>query len=454
MKQIAIFGIGISGLSAIDYLINNNYQILAIDDNVNSLEKLQKKYQDHPNLLQNIEICGDKTKINWNNIEFLLVSPGIPLKYPKPHDIVLLAKENSCKITGDIELFYLLNKKSKFIGITGTNGKSTVTSLTGHIFKESQVDALIGGNIGIACFELEKSDRYIFEMSSYQLDLNDKTHFHIAVIMNITPDHLDRHKDMDGYIKAKKRIFLNQTQNDFALLNIDDANCYKIYQDLKEDSNFKANLVAISLKKDQKDSISLINNRLINNISQETIDLDDFEHLKGSHNKQNIAVSYAIAHLSGISNDKITSSIKSFEGLKHRLEFVKKINNISFVNDSKATNIEAALCAIEAYDNIFWIAGGESKNDDFSILKKDLHKIKKVFLIGKDQEKIARFLNQNNVENYLCNDLDNAFKKSVEFANKEDGKIIILLSPACASFDQWKNFEERGNHFCQLVNNI
>ncbi len=448
MGQIAIFGIGVSGLSTIDYLINNKYQIVAIDDNQESLEKLKNKYQNQPNL----QLFHDTDKLNWKNIDFLVVAPGIPLKHPKPHKIILLAQENNCKIIGDIELFYLLNKNKNFIGITGTNGKSTTTSLTGHIFKENNIDSQIGGNIGIPCFDLKKSENYIFEMSSYQLDLNDKTHFNIAAILNITPDHLDRHKNMQGYIEAKKRIFLNQEEADVALLNIDDKNCQKIYQELKNNKNFNGITIAVSTKTNQKDSISLINNQIINNLSQNTINLEEFDYLKGAHNKQNIIFSYAISYLNGIADNKIINSIKSFKGLKHRLQFVKTINNISFINDSKATNIESALCALEAYDNIFWIAGGESKSDDLSLLKKHLHKIKKAFLIGKDQEKFAKFLNQNNIENYLCDNLDKAFLKAVKMANKE--KINILLSPACASFDQWPNFEARGDHFCQLVNNL
>ncbi len=453
MKKIAIFGVGISGKSVLNYLINDNKQVIIIDDNIESFDKLKELYQ-KINLLKNIEFCYDKSQIDWRNIEFLVMSPGIPLKYPKPHEIVILAQKNHCKIISDIELFYLLHKDKNFIGITGTNGKSTTTALTGHIFKENKIDSQIGGNLGIPCFDLELSDNYIFEMSSYQLDLGHKTHFKIATILNITPDHLDRHKDLEGYIEAKKRIFLNQTKDDFALINIDDQNCYKIYQDLEKNPEFKGKLIAISNKISQENSISLINNELINNIGGTKIQLDAFQNLKGNHNKQNITFAYAISYLSGISDTKIINSIKTFQGLRHRLQFVRKIGNVSFINDSKATNVDSAICALEAYDKIFWIAGGKGKNDDLSLLTKYLGKIKKAFLIGQDQEKFANFLNENKVENYLCDNLDRAFKKAYELAKKEKGEINIILSPACASFDQWQNFEKRGDYFCQLVNEL
>lgn len=452
MKKIAILGMGISGLSAIKFLLNKGRNVIAIDDKPESLDNLKKIYENQPNF-QNIEFAYDK-KIDWQNVEFLITSPGIPLKYPQPHEIILQAQENNLKIISDIELFYSQHQDKNFIGITGTNGKSTTTALTYHIFKESGVDSQMGGNIGVACLELPESANYIFEVSSYQLDLNDQTRFHIGAILNITPDHLDRHKDLEGYIEAKKRVFLNQKENDLALLNIDEENCLKILQDLEKNPNFKGKIIPISTKESPKNSISLINNQIINNLSGTTIQIEELQNLKGNHNKQNIAFAYAIAHLSGISDEKIIAAIKSFKGLKHRLEFIKKIENISFINDSKATNAESTVCALEAYDKIFWIAGGKSKSDDFSLLKPYLGRIKKAFLVGQDQEKIAKFLNENKIENHLCSTLDKAFKQAYDLAQKEKEETNILLSPACASFDQWQNFEKRGEYFCQLVESL
>lgn len=454
MKQVAIFGIGISGLSLIDYLLNNNYQIIAIDDQQTALEKLKSKYQDQPQLLKNIQFCFNKNEINWKNIEFLVLSPGIPLKYPKPHEIVVLANKNNCKIIGDIELFYLFNKDKNFIGITGTNGKSTTTALTSHIFKEGKINSEMGGNIGIPCFDLKLAKNYIFEISSYQLDLSEQTHFHIAAILNITPDHLDRHKDMKGYVEAKKRIFLRQKKGDFALLNMDDSNCRHIAQELKNDKNFAGKIVGISLQKSEANSISLINDQIINNLNGKKIDLEELPYLKGNHNKQNLLFAYSIAYLSGINDDKILEAIRSFRGLKHRAQLITKINNISFINDSKGTNIESTICALQAYDNIFWIAGGITKTNDLSPLIPYLSKIKKAFLIGQDQKIFADFLNEQKIENYICDNLDKAFKQAVEIAKKTPKEINILLSPACASFDQWKNFEERGNYFETLTNQL
>ncbi len=452
MKKIAIFGIGISGISLIDYLVQSSKNIIAIDDSVESLDRLKEKYQNKIELLNKIDFCHDLAKINWKNLEYLIISPSISLKYPNPHKIVELASENNCKIIGDLELFYLLNENKNFIGITGTNGKSTVTSLIGHIFKENKIDSAIGGNIGIPVFDLNEVESYIFEISSYQLDLSNKLKFNIAALLNITPDHLDRYNGMAGYIKSKEQIFKNQNQNDFTLINVDDLNCYKIYQNLIENKEFKAKIIPLSIKNSLSNSISFIDDRIINNINKKSYIIPENQYLKGNHNKQNILFSYAASYLSKINDEDIIKSIKNFKGLKHRLQFLKKMQNITFINDSKATNIESASCALESYDNIFWIVGGESKNNDLSLILKHKNKIKKIFLIGRDQKLFANFFNKNKMDNYLCHNLDKAFLEAVNFAKDTKDEINILLSPACSSFDQWSNFEERGDYFCKLVN--
>jgi len=449
-KKFIVFGLGISGKATIKFLLNNNHQVLASDDNLNSINTLEK----HPNLKI---FNGD-----WNGVDALILAPGIPLHFPTPHPIVKAAKENNCPIICDIELLYKFNSQAKYIGITGTNGKSTTTALTGHIFKENNINSAVGGNIGIPCLELprlENNGTYILEMSSYQLDLIDKTRFHIASLLNITPDHIDRHGSIKGYIAAKKRIFMNQQLGDYAIIGIDNEHSKAVYDELKNDQNFQATLIPISTKKILSDGISVIDGILYNNIptfGKIDINLGNLPFLKGEHNAQNIAVAFTNAFLSNkIDEDKIITAIKSFKGLAHRMQFVGTISNINFINDSKATNAESTENALKSYENIYWILGGKAKEGGIKMLEPYLSKVKYAFLIGEASDDFTKTLD-GKVEYFKCQTLQNAFDHAYGKALLEEksNHINILLSPACASFDQWKNFEERGEYFCKLVKEL
>lgn len=447
-QKFLVFGLGISGKATIKFLLDHNYQVLVSDDNSNSLNNLEK----HPNL----KIFDG----NWNGISALILSPGIPLYYPTPHPIAKAARENNCPIICDIELLYKFNHQAKYIGITGTNGKSTTTALIGHVFKENNVDSAIGGNIGLACLQLPQLQNgfYILEMSSYQLDLIHQTRFFIASLLNITPDHIDRHGSMEGYIAAKKRIFMNQKSGDYAVIGVDNEISKKVYNELKNNQNFQATLIPISTKEILNDGISIIGETLYNNASslkKSTYLLGNLIHLKGEHNAQNIAVAFANAFLSGINEDKIINAIQSFKGLAHRMEFVDNINNINFINDSKATNAESTENALKSYQDIYWILGGKPKEGGIKILEPYLSKVKCAFLIGEASDDFAKTLD-GKVEYFKCTTLQNAFDTAYNKAKiaTKSNPINILLSPACASFDQWKNFEERGEYFCKLVKEL
>jgi UDP-N-acetylmuramoylalanine--D-glutamate ligase len=458
MKKFLVFGLGISGNQAVKFLLDHNCQVLAGDNDKSSTDNLKQKFSQSSNL----QIFENISQIDWNNIDYLVLAAGISLKYPKPHPIVLEAQKHNCPIICDVEILYLFNSKANFIGISGTNGKSTTTALTGHIFSKSGRKSSFGGNIGIAALslpELKEEETYIIELSSYQLDLMYKTHLNISCLLNITPDHLDRHKNMTGYIAAKKRIFQNQNQGDFAVIGVDNKNTKEIYENLQKDKNFKAKLIPISTKEIVKDGVSMINNTIYNNINNKNskIDLGERGFLKGEHNAQNIAASFANCFLSGIDEKTIIGQIKSFRDLKHRMEFVDKVNNINFINDSKATNAQSTQNALQTYDNIYLILGGEPKEGGISSLEPYFSKIKCAFLIGKSQEEFAKTL-KNKLLHFKCHDLKTAFnmayKKALDDEFEYGLQKNIILSPACASFDQWKNFEERGNFFCQLVKNI
>ena len=456
MKYI-IYGFGISGISTAKFLTANGHDAICTDDNLDSLAKNSQKFPEFK--------FRKFDDINFDDKSIISFAPGIPLYFPKPHKILEIVKKTKADLCCDMEIFYRKNSQKKFIGITGTNGKSTTTSLLGFILNELKIPSAIGGNIGVPCFDLEQNIddfTYIFESSSYQLDLLSKTHFQIASLLNITPDHIDRHGSMENYIISKKRIFNNQNENDFSVIGVDNQNSKEVFLELQNDDNFKANLVPISTKKIQENGVSLFDNKLTCNIDGNfEINLTS-EFLLGEHNDQNMAFAFAISYiyLKKLTNikidpEKIIAAIKKFTGLRHRMQVLGKIDNIRFINDSKATNSESCSNALKTYNNIFWIVGGKAKESGISDLKPFFNKITKAYLIGESSAEFAKILQENSVNFEKCENIQNAFKKSVNDAkNSSLTEKNILLSPACASFDQWKNFEQRGDYFCKLFDEL
>lgn len=455
MKYV-VYGLGISGISTAKFLAKNGEEVIATDDNENTLAEDIKKYPELK-FAKSDEILFDSQTI-------VSLAPGIPLYFPKPHKILEICKKTGATLACDIEIFYRKNNAAKFIAITGTNGKSTTTALSGFIFEQLKIPSAIGGNIGVPCFDLPTQNNftYIFETSSFQLDLLSQTHFKIAALLNITPDHLDRHGSMDGYIEAKKRVFRNQTSGDFTLIDVDNENSKKVFAELKADKNFKATLVPISTKKIQENGISLFGGKLINKIGGANFELElKSEFLRGEHNDQNMAFAFTIAYCHMIQQGehglegKIISAIKKFQGLRHRMQIVGKIGDTRFINDSKATNAESTEHALKAYENIFWIVGGKAKDGGIENLAPYFGKISKAYLIGDATEEFAKTLEKNSVIFEKCGDLKTAFEKALDDTKKSSlTEKNILLSPACASFDQWKNFEQRGDYFCKLFDEL
>ncbi|MDA7705646.1 UDP-N-acetylmuramoyl-L-alanine--D-glutamate ligase [Rickettsiales bacterium] len=444
MKNIIIFGLARSGIATINSLSKLDYQIQIGDDNSQSIDKVAN--------LKNIKKCYDIKDIKWDGVDFIIISPGVPLYFPKPHDIVKLANQNNVKIICDVEYFYQLYKNHNYIGITGTNGKSTSTDLIANIFKNSGKKYDFGGNIGKAVFDMEifpENSHYILELSSYQLDLIRNTHLKIAILLNITPDHLERHGNFKNYILSKKRIFQNQGQGDFSIIGIDNKESAKIYNQLEKDPQFKANLIPFSTKIILDKGFS-IQNQIIYKNGNEIANLQDKILIKGAHNLENILASFISAYICQIDIDFIIKSISNFTGLKHRMQFVRKINNINFINDSKATSLESSIMAIKNFDNIYLILGGQIKDDDFNLLAKYKDKIIKCYLIGKDTDKLYNIL-LNKITCQKCYDLKKAISNSYQEAKKINQESNILLSPAAASFDQWQDFEERGEFFIKEV---
>ncbi len=461
-----VYGLGISGISTAKYLIKNNYKVIVTDDNDAAIEssrsKLAAEISQHPQ--ENIKFIKSSEIASECAADTVVVfAPGIPLYYPKPHKIIEIVKKSGAKLLCDIELFYSLNSTKTFLGITGTNGKSTTTALTGFILNELKIDAQIGGNIGVPCFESSNVQNYVFEISSYHLDLMKKTHFKSAVLTNITPDHIDRHGSFENYIAVKKKIFFNQGEGDYAIIGVDNEYSKNIFTELKNDTSFRAALVAVSTQKVCDDGVAVINGYLHNKIAGASSDISlDGIILKGEHNMQNVAMAFASVYCAFYKvldpkelEQKIIAAIKKFKGLRHRMQLLGNIDGINFINDSKATNAESTENALKSYENIFWILGGKPKDGGISSLQPYFHKITKAYIIGEASDQFAEVLQKNNVEFEKCIDLKSAFNHAFLDAKKSSLKERnILLSPSCASFDQWKNFEERGDYFCTAFDEI
>jgi UDP-N-acetylmuramoylalanine--D-glutamate ligase len=433
-KNIAVFGLGKAGRSAVHSLSKSGANVFAFDDNEQSCQALES--ESLPGV-----VVKNYNEYDWTGIDYLVLSPGVPLTHPVPHPVVLAAKNAGVPIICDVELLYMADPAANFIGITGTNGKSTTTALLGHVLQNSSLKSAVGGNIGTPVLELDElgeSGNYIIEMSSYQLDLIQQTKFNIAIWLNITPDHIDRHGSIDGYVKAKERIFGNLQQT--AIISIDDEYSKAVYEKIKSTRK----VVPISVNEILEDGASVIDDVIYDNGQQ--IKLGDLTRLPGKHNAQNIAAVYAAARAVGVAADDIVKNVSSFAGLPHRMQLVAEKNGVKFVNDSKATNAEAASKSLATFDDIYWIAGGVAKDGGIQSLQEFFPKIKHAYLIGQAQDEFAKSLD-GKVDYSLCETLENAVAQAKDDA--KDG--VVLLAPACASFDQWPNFEARGDAFCQMV---
>jgi UDP-N-acetylmuramoylalanine--D-glutamate ligase len=440
-------GLGRTGLSAAKSLILGGAKVVAWDDN----EKTRKAAA-----AAGIE-CQDLCKRDWSDIAALILSPGIAHPHPKPHHVAELARAVNVPILGDTELFaQAINAIPKddrpmVFGITGTNGKSTTTMLFTHILRECGHDAHAGGNIGTACLDLpapQKGMVYVLELSSYQLELTQSLHCDGAILLNISPDHLDRHGGFEGYVAAKRRIFDHQTQNDVAIISMDDTACQRLCMHYKVQN--AAQMVPISAQGMLSRGFSAVAGKLYESDGHAThmrADISAAPALKGTHNGQNAAAAFAAARHVGVSAEGIATAMQSFASLAHRMEVVGMLGGVMFVNDSKATNADAVRQALGAYENVYWIAGGQAKSGGLNDLAGAFDTVKTAFLIGEAQEAFAKQL-KGKVKADLCGTLDVAAARAYEAARQSDAPDpVVLLSPACASFDQFSDFMARGDAF-------
>ena len=380
-----------------------------------------------------------------------MLSPGVPLTHPKPHWTVDLARAAGVDIVGDVELFVRERRAHApdcpFIAITGTNGKSTTTALIAHILKSSGYDTQLGGNIGTAVLTLDppKTGRYyVVECSSYQIDLAPTLNPSAGILLNLTPDHLDRHGTMQHYADIKERLVAG---SDVAIVGADDSHSVLI-ADRVERAGVK--VVRISRRNVVADGIYAEGTRLIQAAGGAMLpfaDLDGIQTLRGSHNAQNAAAAVAACLAVGVSAADIRAGLASFPGLKHRMQPVGQRGRVVFVNDSKATNADAAAPALSSYDRIYWIAGGLPKAGGITTLAPYFPRIAKAYLIGEAAAEFAATLGEA-VPYEISGTLERAVAHAAADADRDESSAsAVMLSPACASFDQYKNFVVRGDAF-------
>ena len=444
-RTLAVLGLGKSGLVAAKALKASGATVWAWDDSAAQRAKLAA---------EGIEPV-DLAMADWARIDALVLSPGIPHTFPQAHPVAAKAKAANKPIIGDVELLLRAQPHARLLAITGTNGKSTTTALSGHILASAGRQVAVGGNIGtpaLALPALGAAGIYVLELSSYQLEITPSLKPTVAILLNITPDHIDRHGDMAGYVAAKERIFQRQTAGDMAVVGIDDESSRAMHDRLLARKGPR--VVAISSIRPALGGVSGAGGKLVDDLdgkAETLLDLTGIATLPGEHNWQNAAAAYAAMRALGLQRGPILDGIRIYPGLAHRQELIATIAGVRYVNDSKATNADAAQKALVCYQPIYWILGGKPKEGGIESLKPLFPRIAHAYLIGEASAEFARTL-KGQVAATECGTLDRAVAAAHAQA-QADGRpgAVVLLSPACASFDQFANFEQRGEAFRQLV---
>ena len=446
-QDVGVFGLARSGLASVRALKAGGARIHAWDDRESARIAAEADgasvlpWRDWP----------------WTKLKALILSPGVPLTHPKPHDIVVKARESGVEVIGDVELFAREIRpepgskgRAPVIAVTGTNGKSTTTALIGHILAASGFTAEIGGNIGKPVLELGAPGPktvYVLEISSYQIDLSPGLKPDVGVLSNITPDHIDRHGTLENYAGVKARLVQSAGT---AVIGIDDAHAAAIFTRLSASGRAA---VPVSVGKVLGRGVFVLDGALYDSQggrANRIADLAAAAHLPGTHNWQNAALAYAASKAYARDARAVASAIADFPGLAHRIEDVGRIGKVRFVNDSKATNADAAERALVCFPDIFWIAGGRPKEGGIESLARHFPRIRKAYLIGEAANRFAEMLGE--VPHEISGTLENAVAQAgADAARSQAAAPVVLLSPACASFDQFRDFEHRGDAFRAAV---
>lgn len=430
-KIAYIYGLGSTGKTAAHTLMENGVDVLCWDDKTAVDEKI-------------LPLC-EPAKIEWGKIGGLIKSPGVPMSAP----LIVEAVKHKVPIINDIDLLWRREKKNRtqFIGITGTNGKSTTTALVGHVLRAAGKKVAVGGNIGNAALglpELPDGGIFVMELSSYQLEMVKELQVDGAMILNLTPDHLERHGTMENYLAAKWNLFDLAKPGAVKVLGIDQPI-------LKERADFPG-VTTVSVGGQAGVEV---HDGAVWQGGERVLELDDFTYLPGPHNAQNIASAYALLVPRWVTREQFIAGTKTFKGLPHRLEKVGTVGSVTFVNDSKATNGDSTVYALQSYNHIYWICGGKPKSDGLGACLGHLGAVRAAFTIGESGEDFAKVLEGANVPVFRCKVMERAVNEAFAAARAEGFEdAVVLLSPAAASLDQFRNFEHRGDVFANCVRSL
>lgn len=445
-KNVLVLGLGISGVSTVKALDKLGANMVISDT------KSQEELKDYIDEIKDIDVkyVLGTNKVLLENIDLIVKSPGVPLDL----QIIKEAKTKDIEVITDLELAYRINPNRNIIAITGTNGKTTTATLTGEYFKKAGYNTYVMGNIGVGVLwnmiNSRDDDIFVIEASSFQLENTYEFKPKISLILNITPDHLNWHKTFKNYVNAKKKIFKNQGKDEYTVLNYDDP----LLRDMKDE--IKSNLIWFSVDKELSKGIYIEDGYIVIDDGNEIKKVVKTEEIKilGKHNLENALASVAVGWIMGLDIDIIRDVLKTFPGVEHRIEYVDTIDGVKFYNDSKGTNSDASIKAIEAVSRpIILIAGGMDKGTEFDDFILSFNgKVKALVLLGETKEKIKETAYKYGFEKvYLVKDMEEAVRKSFQLANRGDN---ILLSPACASWDMYHSFEARGEHFKGIVSSL
>ena len=454
-QNYMVLGLGRSGMASVSALNASGANVICWDDD-----------EEKRNLASSrgLQIKNTISEFDWQSIDRLIISPGIPHHFPLPHPIISAAIAAGVLIDNDVGLFFQsvateswsnFSVRPKIVAVTGSNGKSTTASLLNYIFSTLGYKSQLAGNIGRSVLDIDppsNNEIIILELSSYQIEVARTLSPDIAIFTNFSADHLERHGGLGGYLAAKRRLFAEGCP-DYSIIGVDEMAGHNLAQQLSVSVGDES-VIRVTIKKPIREfgwSFSCENGQLLEyrkGRQTNSIDLTKYDNFVGRHSYQNAASAYAVCRVLGLSPRKVAEAMKGFNGLAHRSQRIAIFNGITFINDSKATNVDSTMMSLNAYNNIRWICGGQQKDGGLSKLNSVTQSVKRAYIIGLEAEAISKQLNCSTV---ICNDM----KKAVEQATKDaSAGDVILLAPAASSFDQYDNFEDRGDDFISQVERV
>ncbi len=447
-RRVAVFGLGGSGLAAAQALAAGGAEPICWDDS-----ELARENATAAGLT-----VADLAAADWHEFAALILTPGVPLTHPAPHPMVLLAETANVPIIGDIELFFRERRRqaanAPVVAVTGTNGKSTTVALIAHLLTAAGRDAQLGGNFGPAVLTLEAPSlarTHVLECSSFQIELTPSLKPTVGVLLNLSPDHIDRHGTFDRYAEIKARL---PREADQAVIGVDDRRSALIADHIEQAGG---KVVRVSVRSAFADGLTLRDGFVVltaGGADTQIADLSGIKTLRGLHNAQNALAAVAAVRALGVPDKIIATGLRTFPGLAHRLEEVGRRGRTLFINDSKATNADAAGKALASFNHVYWIAGGRPKEGGIAGLEPFFPRVEKAFLIGEAAEEFARTM-EGTLRYEISGTLEAAVKAAAKAAADDPApESVVLLSPAAASYDQFKNFVARGEAFRLLVNEV